>query len=140
MKKKCLFFSKLYFFDENVHFSEKSTHCFEKIPHCTIFDAILAYLVIRIIGVTRNKDDANVRRWNRKIVNIMDPDATVKAPNVNRAIFVTSKSRDRPELPLRPALTLCPTMIRQTNTSLKYHFIFSIHIICHLNCFFSYNV
>ena len=70
------------------------------------------------------------------MVNIMDPDATVKAPNVSRAILVTSKRRDRPELPLRPALTLCPTMIGQTNTSLIYHFIYSIHIICHLNNFF----
>ena len=102
-----------------------------KIPNCTFFHAMSSYLVIRIIGVTRNKDDANVRRWNRKIVNIIDPDATVKAPNVSRAIFVTSKSRDRPELPLRPALTLCPTIIRLINTSQKEHLSFSIHVICH---------
>ena len=66
----------------------------------------------------------------------MDPDATVKAPRVSRAIFVTSKSRDRPELPLRPALTLCPTMIRQTNTSQIYHLSFSIHVLCDTNNFY----
>ena len=71
------------------------------------------YLVMSRIGVTRNKDDANVRRWNRKMVSMIDPEATVRAPSVSRTILVTSKSNDRPELPLRPELTLCTTIVWQ---------------------------
>ena len=68
------------------------------------------YLVIKRIGVTKNRDDANVKRWKRKMVSIMDPDATVNAPSVRRTILVTSRRRDRPELPLSPAFTRWPTI------------------------------
>ena len=105
----------------------------------TLFDIKWTYLVIRRIGVTRNKEDANVRRWNRKMVIIIDPEATVKAPSVSRAMLVTSRRRDRPELPLIPALTLCPTIIRQTNTSLNRHKIFSFHITYHSKTVFVEN-
>ena len=80
---------------------------------------MITYLVIKRIGVTRNREDAKVSRWNRKMVNIIEPDATVKAPRTNRTMFVTSNRRERPELPLRPALTLCPTIFRQI-TNLKW--------------------
>ena len=79
---------------------------------------ICTYLVINRMGVTKNKEDANVRRWKRKIVSMMDPDATVRAPSVRRTILVTSKSRDRPELPLKPALTFCTTIIRQAPSTM----------------------
>ena len=47
------------------------------------------------------------------MVSMIDPDATVNAPRDSNTMFVTSRSKDRPELPLMPALTRCPTMMRQ---------------------------